>query len=194
VNKFFIPFCISAFLLLLLSCKEKTPAVQGKKYISVPSLIKAQIASIDTSLFVIRKILIYDSARSDTTFINRENFSKEAHDFLELPDLADNRIAKDYKQDSAIYEESLNRVIISYTAVDPDVELRREQVLITPSAVEGDKINSIIATTFHADRNGSVQKEMLWRMDKSFQVVTTTQLPGKPETSTTVKLTWNEDE
>jgi hypothetical protein len=187
----FLPFII-ATVLPFASCKTKKKE-EGKPFISVPSVIKEQIKQIDTSLFVIRKILILDSTHMDTSFIKREDFAKEAQDFMDLPDLADRKIARDYKQDSAVYEESLNRVILTYTATDPDVPLRSEQILISPSVLVGDKISTIIATTFKTDRNGSVQKEMLWRIDKSFQVVTTTQLPGQPEKISTVRISWNED-
>ncbi len=177
---------------VLYSCKQdKKPA--GKPFISVPSLVRAQVNQVDTSLFVIRKIVTVDST-SDTSFVRREDFATEAKEFLELPDLADPKVAKDYKQDSAIYEEFLNRVIITYRPVNKDASIRKEELLITPSLMEGDHFNSIMISTFDQDRNGSVQKEMLWRMDKSFQVVTTVQSPGQPEKTRIVKLIWNEDD
>ena len=37
-----------------------------------------------------------------------------------------------------------------------------------------------------------MKQNMLWLMDKSFQVATTIQKPGKPEKTTTVKVAWNE--
>ena len=43
------------------------------------------------------------------------------------------------------------------------------------------------------NRDGFLQKDMLWQIDKSFQVVTTTRQPGQPEKITTTKVTWNED-
>ncbi len=148
---------------------------------------------MDTSLYVIRKIVTVDSV-SDTSFVRREDFATEAKEFLELPDLADPKIGKDFKQDSAIYEEYLNRVIFTYRPLDKDALIRKEELLITPSLIEGDHFNSILISTFKQDRNGSVQKEMLWRMDKSFQVVTTIQSPGQPEKTTIVKIIWNEDD
>lgn len=180
------------FTAILFACKQEKKPV-GKPYISVPSLIRAQVNQVDTSLFVIRKIVTVDST-SDTSFLRREDFATEAKDFLELPDLADPKIAIDYKQDSAIYDEFLNRVILTYRPVNENALIRKEEILVTPSLMEGDHFQSVMVTTFRQDRNGSVQKEMLWRMDKSFQIVTTLQSPGQPEKSTTLKIIWNEDE
>ena len=178
--------------LLFFSCKQdKKPA--GKPFISVPSVIRAQVKQVDTSLFVIRKIVTVDST-SDTSFVSREDFAEEAKDFLNLPDLADPKIGRDYKQDSAIYEEALNLVILTYRPLDKEALIRKEEILITPSTIEGDHFHSILVSTFNQDRNGSIQKEMLWSIDKSFQVVTTVQSPGQPEKTKIVKLTWNEDE
>lgn len=180
------------FTAILFACKQEKKPV-GKPYISVPSLIRAQVNQVDTSLFVIRKIVTVDST-SDTSFLRREDFATEAKDFLELPDLADPKIAIDYKQDSAIYDEFLNRVILTYRPVNENALIRKEEILVTPSLMEGDHFQSVMVTTFRQDRNGSVQKEMLWRMDKSFQVVTTRQTPGQPEKTSTLKIIWNEDE
>lgn len=182
---------LTLFVAVLYSCKQdKKPA--GKPFISVPSIIRAQVKQIDTSLFVIRKIVTVDST-SDTSYVRREDFAAEAKDFLELPDLADPKIGKDFKQDSVIYEEMLNLVILTYRPRKKESLIQKEEVLITPSLIEGDHFHSIMVSTFSQDRNGSIQKEMLWSIDKSFQVVTTTQSPGQPEKTTIVKLTWNED-
>jgi hypothetical protein len=35
---------------------------------------------------------------------------------------------------------------------------------------------------------------MLWQVDKSFQVTTTAQKPGQPETTTIMKISWGENE
>ena len=87
----------------------------------------------------------------------------------------------------------MNRVILSYKPKDPDKEeIQKEEVLITPNIATGDKVNSIIIDRLVSNRDGFLQKKMLWQVDKSFQVTTTTQKPGQPELTTTMKVTWNE--
>lgn len=184
-------FLFSVFFIFLFGCKQKKKEPE-KKFISVLSLIKAQVAHVDTSLYSIVKVVSVDSLHSDTTYIRREDFETAAKDFLEIPDLSDKKIAKRFKE-STLYDETINRVVITYTPENPSKEeVQKQELLITPDLANGDKVNSIIITKTVTNRDSSVQKNMLWQMDKSFQVATTRQLPGKPETITTVKVTWNE--
>jgi len=63
--------------------------------------------------------------------------------------------------------------------------------LITPNP-EGDKVKSLIIDRFLANKDSSVQKRMLWRIGKSFQVTTIIQKPNNDEKSYTIKVVWNE--
>ncbi len=181
-------------LLLLATCKRKETGT-GKKYVSTLSLIKSQVAHVDTSLYSIRQVTCTDTLSCDTVYLRREQFREAAKEFLALPDLADKKVARRYKEEPAIYDEALNRVIITYSALHPDQEeIKKQELLVTPNAATGDKVNSVIITRETSNRNGYVRKEMLWQIDKSFQVATITQLPGQPEKIVTVTVTWNEDE
>ncbi len=174
------------------SCKsaEKKPT---KKFISTASLIRAQVNHVDTSLYSILKVVSTDSIQQDTTYIRREDFESVSKEFLDLPDLGDPEIAKNYTEASR-FDQSLNRVIITYTANDPNKQpVRKEEVLITPGTVNGDQVTSIIITKIISNRDSLVEKNMLWQMDKSFQIATTRQLPGQPETNTVTRVTWNGD-
>ncbi len=148
---------------------------------------------MDTSLYPIRKIIITDSL-SDTTFIRRVDFGKEASDFLSIPDLGDKKWARRYKEQPAIFDESLNRVIITFLPIDPIAEeIKKQVLLIIPGTLEGDKVSSVIITYEANDRNHYLKKEMLWQFDKSFQVVKSTQLPGQPEKTITTRVVWNDE-
>ena len=179
-------------MLVTQSCKQKTKE-EEKKFISVLSLIEKQAAHIDTSLYAITKIVYSDSLHSDTTYIKREDFRSVAKDFLDIPDLSEKKVAKKYKEET-LYDEMLNRVIITYTPItDGDEEIKKQELHVTPNVATGDKVNNIIINRMVNNRNGYLQKDMLWQMDKSFQIVTTTRQPGQPEITTTTKVTWNED-
>ncbi len=188
------------YLLLLLSaaiitsaCKQKK-AEESKNFISVVSLIKKQVAHIDTSLYSIMKIVYTDSLNSDTTYIRREHFADAAKEFLDIPDLSDKKVAKKYKEDPAVHDEMMNRVIITYTPIDPEKEeIKKQELLATPVPGEEAIVNNIIIIREISNRDSFLQKKMLWQLGKSFQVVTTSQKPGKPEISVTTKVTWNED-
>lgn len=189
----------SCFLLLLpivilaSSCKHKEKE-EDKNFISVVSLIRKQVAHVDTALYSIMKIVYTDSLHSDTTYIPREQFADVAKDFLDIPDLSDKKVAKRYKEDPAVQDEMINRVIITYTPVNPDKEeVKKQELLATPIPGQEARVNNIIIIREISNRDSFLQKKMLWQLDKSFQIVTISQKPGKPEISTTTKVTWNED-
>ena len=174
------------------SCKSKKEAPE-KKFISVLSLIEKQVQHIDTSLYAITKIVSSDSLHTDTTYIKREDFRAVAKEFLEIPDLSAPKISKNYQEETR-YDDLLNRVIITYTPIkDGDEEIKKQELQVTPNIATGDKVNNVMITRVINNRNGFLKKDMLWQMDKSFQIVTATQDPGKPEVITTTKVTWNED-
>jgi hypothetical protein len=83
-------------------------------------------------------------------------------------------------------------VILTYLPVKPENELiKRQEILISPNPA-GDMITNIIIDTQVDTRDSLVIKKMLWQPDRRFQVTTIKQLPGKPETITTVKVIWND--
>ena len=129
---------------------------------------------------------------SDTSWVKREEFRGLAKDFLAIPDISDKKHRKLFIEEK-LYDESLNRVILSYKPIKPEnTEIQKLEILITPDVAMGDKVSSIIIDQIVADKNGSLQKKMLWRVDQSFQVTTISQKPGEPEIISTLKVTWNE--
>ncbi len=191
--KNYVSLAVVICLSILVSCnqKDKEPA---KSYISVVSLIRKQVAHVDTSLYPILKIVSQDSLRPDTTFIPREQFASEARDFLEIPDLSEKKVAKRYKEEPPRYDELLGRVIFKYIPVDPDKEeVKSQEFLATPVPGADAKINNVIIIREISNRDSFLQKKMLWQMDKSFQIVTTRQKPGTPEVTTVTRVVWNED-
>ncbi|HQW44620.1 MAG: hypothetical protein IPP02_07325 [Chitinophagaceae bacterium] len=188
-------YLLSLFLSVIIitsSCKHKKEE-ESKNFISVLSLIKKQVAHVDSSLYSIMKVVYTDSLNIDTSYIPREQFAEVAKEFLDIPDLSDKKVAKRYKEEPAVHDEMMNRVIITYTPINPDKEeIKRQELLATPIPGEDARVNNIIIIREISNRDSFLQKKMLWQLDKSFQVVTTSQKPGKPEISTTTKVIWNE--
>ena len=186
----------SALLLILFACKQKnsnSDQHQKESFFPVLSFIKSQVAHVDTSLYPIKKIVFTDSTHSDTIFVPREEFRNLAKDFLESPDLTDKKYKSRYTEEK-LFDETLNRVIISYKPQNPDKEeLQKQEVLIAPGP-SGDKVNSIIIDRIIINKDSFLQKTMLWQVDKSFQVTTTAQKSSQPETITIMKVSWGENE
>ncbi|NOT51372.1 MAG: hypothetical protein HOP10_08865 [Chitinophagaceae bacterium] len=179
-------------IVLLFACKQKKKEPE-KKYISVLSLIRGQVAHVDTALYSIMRVEYIDSIHNDTIYIPREKFGEAAKDFLDIPDLSDQKIARRYKEESR-YDATINKVVITYTPLYPKAEeVQKQELLITPDIAANDNVNNIIINRVISNRDSIIQKNMLWQIDKSFQVTTIRQLSGKPETITTIKVSWNED-
>jgi hypothetical protein len=181
-----------SLLAVLMACKNSKAPSQS--FISIPSLIEAQVAHVDTSLYSITRYDYRgtDTIPFDTIYISRERFRKEAAAFLSLPDLSMPRYTKRFNEESR-YDELLDRVIISYLPIDAkNEEVQKEEVHVSPSVAEGDKVTTILASKVINDRNGLRQEELLWLMDKSFTIMRTTQLPGQPAELITTKVSWNE--
>ena len=175
----------------LFSCKQ-TPKT-GPTFISVRSLIQADVKDVDTSLYPIVKTVTYDSTRTDTFYIPREKFAEEASDFLSIPDLGDKKIATRYREEPTRYDELLGRVIFKYVPLRPEKEeIKSQELLATPVPGQDAKINNIIILREINNRDSFVQKKLMWQINKNFQVVTTKQWPGKPETTTITRVSWNE--
>ena len=162
-------------------------------FFPVLSYIKSQVADIDTSLYSIRKVIFVDSLKTDTIYLHRENFREEAKDFLSVPDISSPSLSKRYVEDKFI-DETLNRVLLTYTPLNPDKEeIQRQEVLIKPDP-SGDKVTNIIINSVINTRDSSVQKKLLWKVGESFQTTITKQLAGQPEKISIVKVIWNEDD
>jgi hypothetical protein len=178
--------------ILLFACKEKKEEPAEKFFPALP-FIKSQVAHIDSSLYSIMKIVPVDSVTNDTTYIKREAFKDAAVDFLSLPDISSSKYSDRYTEEK-LFEESLNRVMMIYLPVKPDKEeIQREEVLIKPD-IEKDKVTTIIINTVIDNRDSLIEKKMLWNVDHSFQVTTTRQVVGGPETTSTYRVVWDEED
>lgn len=182
------------FVLFLFGCRQKEKELP-KKYISVKSLIEKQVEHIDSSFYSIIKVVNKDSTHYDTSYIKRENFREAAKDFLDIPDLSDPKTAKRFTEEAS-FDTLIRKVIITYTPVKPESEeLQKAQLLVSQEIdKEGsNKVSTIIIEKARKDKQSSFQQNLLWRMDKSFLITTSTQKPGEPEEVTVTRVTWNED-
>ena len=185
-------FLASLVLLSAISCKQKEKDTR-EKFFPVLSFIQSQVADIDTALYSIRKLVYVDSLRTDTFYIHRENFREEARDFLSIPDISASKYRDRYTEGKS-FDETTNRVVITYTALKPEKEIiQSQEVLIKPDPA-GDKVTNIIINSVVNTKDSAVQKRLLWKVDESFQVVITKQLMGQPETTSIVKVVWNEND
>ncbi|HVE61936.1 MAG TPA: hypothetical protein VNA26_08955, partial [Chitinophagaceae bacterium] len=163
----------------ILSCKNKKEDEGDKSFFPVLSFITSQVADVDTSVYPILKIVTVDSL-SDTAYIKREEFRQYANDFLTMPDISEKKWNDGYNE-TKLYDEDLKRVILNYMPKDVNKEIRRQEVMIEPGQQSDDKVRTIIIDRVLTNEDSIVQKNMLWQVDKHFQVVTVTNKNNQPE-------------
>lgn len=183
-----------AVMTCVMACKEEKKLKKKGTIIPIISLLNQQIAHVDTSLYVIMKIVSLDSSRNDTTYIERSKFREVAHEFLSLPDIASAEYNERYKEEETQYDETLGRVILAYSAIKPEDEQIQRQQLLVKSDPPNDKVTTIIVQTARITKDSLVEQTLLWNMDESFQVTTKKQLPAHPEITSTYRVIWNERE
>ncbi|MEJ7913115.1 MAG: hypothetical protein WKF70_08170 [Chitinophagaceae bacterium] len=184
--------CLSSFLFLsVFACNEKSESDGGEgAFFPVSSFLKSQVASVDSSLNSITKV-VTTAGVSDTTYIKREEFKQYAAEFLSLPDLSSDELSSAYTE-SNTFDPELQRVILNYTPRKRDQEISRQEVIIIPNPQSGDKVETVYTDKLVRDADSTVQKRLTWQVDKFLQVVTIVQKKNKAETVRVLKVTWNE--
>ncbi len=191
MKKIIFPAAVFLFLSGCNTGKEKDDEKKINKVTPALAFIKSQAAMIDTSLFVIKKIIITDSLHSDTTDVHRNDFRSLAKDFLELPDISLEKYKEQYTEAKNYYSD-LNLVSLITLPDNPTTaEIQKQELLITPDS-EGGKMKTIIIDREWVNKDSSVIKKMHWQVDEYFQIVTLKQIAGKPETTQIVKVVWND--
>lgn len=185
---------ILLFFSIIVACKQKSKdKTQAEAFFPVLSYIKSQVTHVDTSFYPITKVTWLDSIHTDTTYIKREDFSSLAKDFLEIPDISTTKY-KDLFTEEKFYDESLNKVVLAYRPKDPgSTIIQRQEVLINHDQ-QGDKVNNFIIDLTIVTKDSSVEKKLLWQVNKSFNVYSSVQKPGQTETIRRFKVIWNEND
>jgi hypothetical protein len=181
------------FLVFLAACSNKKKdeeEADNSKFLPVPAILKAQIRDVDTSLYSIIRIHTVDNNPAETSYIKREEFKTYAKDFLDLPDLTQKKWKGDYTETN-FYDEALQSGILTYTAKEEDLETRKQELLTEPTPNGDLKVRTIIAETLKEKNGAVIRKNMIWHLDKRFQVITTTEKNNEPEKVEKLQVVWN---
>ncbi|GAB4094088.1 hypothetical protein [Flaviaesturariibacter terrae] len=184
--KYLLPGLLS---LLFLSCKDKKDPAADTQSFPALSFIRSQVRDVDTSLYHIRKIS-EEPGHSDTTVISREEFRKEAAPFLNMPDISSDELRDDYTENK-YFDETLNKVVLFYTAKNAEAPLQRQQVYIDPD--EGGGLVKTIIIDIYENKNGfSAHRNLIWSSNSHFQISENYPGPGGTERIRRTKVFWND--
>lgn len=185
------PLILVLISIVFIACKSKQ---KKNEFVSVLSYIQSQVKHVDTSLYsIVKAEKMANDSTWDTTYVRREDFRGLAKDFLEIPDITDPSMGKQYKEDK-MYDDQLGRVIIVYTPIKEGLEIIREELIVAAGDEAFDKMKSVIIDKVKDYKDSSVEQRLLWQTDEKFQVVTIIEKNGQPVSTKTMEVTWNPKE
>src|SRR5262245_9203094 len=85
MKKFSVSAALLCTIVFYFGCKHKQ---EKNDVFPAIDFIKAQVASVDTSVYRIIKLVPLTDSTYDTTYVKREDFKNLAKDFLETPDIS----------------------------------------------------------------------------------------------------------
>lgn len=188
MNRLTFIYFVYISTILFYSCKAKQNDEEANDFFPVVSLLKSQVAHVDTSLYQIIKIE-NENGRSDTTYLNRAEFKLYAKDFVTIPDITSDDLKDEYTE-TKMYDDALKRVVFSYVPKENEAGIQRQDITILPND-DNSKVETIYIDWLIDDDDSLVQKKMLWQMDKKFQIITSISKPGQPERLKTMQVMWN---
>lgn len=187
-----IPFLI---LLLATACgnsEAETAPADGSDaaYYPVVAYLQEQTARIDSSLYTLIQVN-KSGSRSDTVYLERKDFKTLSQPFTSLPNIATGNLKSKYNE-SRLYDETLDRFIITYTpkSGEEDLEVLRQDIVIVPNTGEGENIESVYIERQLEAGDSTVQMKMSWEAAKGFTIRSIIQKEKSAEVLRTTEVMW----
>jgi hypothetical protein len=174
--------CVSLF-----SCKSKKKENKDAPF-PVVSFLKGQVKELSKGGHVFTRIQV-SNGKTDTSRITLQELGKYTSEFTGLPDISSKNKKDDYDQ-SNTYDDYMRKSILTYTALEPDDEVRMESVILGTNEKAEGTVETIIVSRLQEENDATVEKELTWHVGRRFQVVTKTSDEKKPEQISTVIITW----
>lgn len=175
-------------IIIIVGCKEKKDEKQEPR-ISAVSIIKGQLNKLDSSLYVFKKIDRVET-RSDTTFLRRDEIRKLAEPFLTLPDIADQKLYKKYTEERMLQADQATLSITSTLKEKETGEIQRQMLIVGISDASNGQVTSIFIDTYKDSADSTIEKKLVWEIDKYFTIYTTIHKENQPEKNYFTKVEW----
>jgi hypothetical protein len=174
--------------ILMVACKQKKEEKQDSP-ISAISIIKGQLNKLDSSLSSFMK-LEKNGDKMDTTYLKRDEIRKLAEPFLSLPDIADKKLNKKYTEDRMLQADQQTLSITSTLKEGEKGEIQRQMLSVDISDISNGKVSSIFIDTYKESGDSTIEKKLVWEIDKYFTIYTTNQKENQPEKNYFTKIVW----
>ena len=182
--------------LVFAACNTKKPESNPdeepsqKQYFPVADFLKGQIHHADSLPTAMLKI-VTENNRSDSSFIQRDEFNAISQDFI-LPELEPRTFEKNFKENSFI-DATTQSATFNYTSYNSTLSLQRVDVLATTDEIYS-KVKSIFMQQSISKNDTIIIKKLFWLTNKRFQIVTSVQPPNQPRKVNALTITWDAGE
>jgi hypothetical protein len=178
--------CIFFYLLsvVLLSCGGRR---QQNEYpaIDVVGYIKGQLKLLDSIPYGILKVTEYQNGKSDSVYVKKNVLPGVLDPYLN-ESISKSALENDYIEKS-FADAGTETVNITYDAKNKDAEINQIAIYVEP--LDG-TINRLYITGFFETENGVIKKQLLWKHNKGFQIISSGSLQTNDSTSVTEKYIW----
>jgi len=180
-------FTVLLLTVIISSCKENDKE-KADPPISALSIIKGQLAQLDTSLYQVTKIETAGRG-SDTAIIKREDIRKYAAAFLSLPEIANSKYYKRYKEERFIDQEQGTLSITAF-ANDGNAEIQKQILIISLADLANGKVRNIYIDRQRTEGQNLIEEKLFWEIDSYFSIGSIIQKQNQPEETKLIKIEW----
>jgi hypothetical protein len=160
------------------------------KFFPIADFLVSEIRNVDSMSIAVLKCKTV-GRKTDTTFLTGNEFNREALVFLS-PELAADSLEKNYTENS-FSDKTTGYLTFTYSPKDKGRSPQRIDVMIAPASNGKNKVKSIYMERSDRLSDTLVIRKMYWQAGRNFEVVTSTQLVGKPAVMSQLHVVWNED-
>jgi len=162
-------------------------------FFPVGDYIMTEILRVDSLPIAIVRYTT-QNGRTDSAFISPAEFNNLAKQFL-VTEFRDGSFQKKYRE-SSFMDKTTQSVTFTYSTPDMDLPLQRVDVLAAPGPSHNgtNQVKSIYLEKTFTSGDTLVLQKMFWKADRNFQIITRTNVHGKPLADKQVKVVWDNGE
>jgi hypothetical protein len=159
-------------------------------FFPVGDYLRTEILQVDSTPVAITRYTVQQD-KKDSAFISPAEFNKLAAAFL-LPEFGDSIFEKKY-QESSFIDKVTRSSTFMYSTTDRSLPLQRVDVVTVPGNTSN-RVKSIYLEKSSISGDTVVMQKMFWKAGRNFQIITQTNVHGKPAANRQLKVVWDAGE
>ncbi len=167
-------------------------AAEAQAFFPVADYIGGQLRWIDSLQLPISKSVTVNGKIISREALSDAEFRRLA-DYFRQPDIANPAIKRYYKE-SSFADQSINSVTLTYATTNPDLEIRKVDVIIQPDPAKSNKVRTIYMEKSLRANDTIIRQKLYWKANHNFQVITEKQVGKTLLPAEQLKVVWDPTE